>query len=283
MQIDNMTNHMWYQCKLPLSSGGFGIDIHKITADIAFTASAFACAKDLNTTFSFLATDWSSGNDIDWMFQVKDAMGLAFYAVDEAAFDMNIVHFMFDVHTLPPSQHKINMHWHTQQKAIFQELVFHKLSDTGKANLLSVQRPESGAFLTALPKDDLTRLSSEQFRVACRSRLCAPHTYIEHFHRCQFCHDQPLIGSMGEHFFVCKFGNQSHEKHNAIRDTLIKLCASVGISTVKEPTSLYQTQTHKSVLIFVCVTPTWITRIVTIEIYSWIFLSQTRESNRTLL
>ena len=110
---------------------------------------------------------------------------------------------------------------------------------TSYGNLLSAQKPESGAFLTALPKDNLTRLSSEQFRVACRSRLCAPHFFIEPFHRCQFCHDHPLIGIRGEHFFVCKFGNQNHEKHNAIRDTIIKLCGSSGITTIKEPINLF--------------------------------------------
>ena len=239
IKISGMTDNMWEQCNLPIASGGFGINCFDKSPVIAFTASAFACIKDLNRTFPFLAMDWSSGPAINWITQVKEAKGLAFYAVDESAFDMNIEHFMFDVHTLPPSQHKINLQWQTHQKAIFMEKVFHKLPSTKQSILRSTQRSESGAFLTALPKDELTRMNSEQFRVACRSRLCAPHPFIKPHDRCQFCHEYPTIGTTGEHFLTCKFGNQNHEKHNAIRDTIIKLCGSVGIATVKEPTGLF--------------------------------------------
>ena len=74
--IIEMDNYMWEQCKLSISSGGFGIDCHERIPDIAFTASAFGCVKDLNATFPFLSTNWSSGSTINWITQVKEAMGL---------------------------------------------------------------------------------------------------------------------------------------------------------------------------------------------------------------
>ena len=62
---------------------------------------------------------------------------------------------------------------------------------------------------------------------------------IQPFARCPECVDHPLIGQQGEHFHVCKFGPERHEKHKQFNNTFIQFVQAAGLNVKNEPNNCF--------------------------------------------
>lgn len=104
------------------------------------------------------------------------------------------------------------------------------------ARLLAVSRPESGAWLQALPSPHIgTLLDADSLRVAVALRLgcdvCEPH----------ICICGTMVGADGHHALSCRRCTGRHPRHHALNDILQRALTSAGIPSVLEPPGLSRT------------------------------------------
>jgi len=108
-------------------------------------------------------------------------------------------------------------------------------NQAGRARPIAVAAPHSGDFLNAIPCSSVeTRLDETSLRYAISLRLgatiCAPHTCI-----CGMQDD-----SSGVHGLACRKSAGRHLRHNAVNDLVKRALASVNVSSVLEPNSLFR-------------------------------------------
>ena len=98
------------------------------------------------------------------------------------------------------------------------------------ARIAALTTPRSREYLNVVPCRDL-HMRSDQFSVIVKYQLGA-NVYEEDF-TCPACH-QPA-GANGDHALVCGVGNGRILRHNSIREVLISVAKSAGLSPVREP------------------------------------------------
>ncbi|XP_063636072.1 coiled-coil domain-containing protein 18-like [Cydia splendana] len=109
-------------------------------------------------------------------------------------------------------------------------------SGVDRARLLAVARPESGAWLQALPSPQLgTLLDGDSLRVSVALRLgcdvCQPH----------LCICGSTVGADGHHALSCRRCVGRHPRHHALNDIVQRALRSAGVPSVLEPPGLSRT------------------------------------------
>ena len=104
-----VTTVAWKRAQLPISKGGFGLYLQPELPSIAYTASAFACIRDLADTFpEDLHRNWMlSESSIPWCDQVKIASEIAFRNMEKESPQVRLENFMKDTSHRILNQHAI--------------------------------------------------------------------------------------------------------------------------------------------------------------------------------
>ena len=105
--------------------------------------------------------------------------------------------------------------------------------DEDKARLLAVRKPESGAWLHALPSRSIgTLLENNTFRIIMGLRLgidiCAPHTCL--------CGAQ--VDRKSHHGLKCRKSAGRHARHSELNNIIKRALASADVPAVLEPIGL---------------------------------------------
>jgi hypothetical protein len=97
-----------------------------------------------------------------------------------------------------------------------------------------LNHPQSGKFLTAVPKNTTTTFPPEDFRSALSHRLHLKlYTRPGEF-KC-ICNGRPKVDMYGSHLFNCNKGNEVKIRHDAVVHTIADLIQQAGLYGVEEP------------------------------------------------
>ena len=114
-----------------------------------------------------------------------------------------------------------------------QEHLLSNADQFARARLLASFRPESGAWISAIPVPSLgTQLYSEELRIATAlrtgSKICERYQ----------CKCGKWVDEYGYHLLSCKFNEGRHPRHAAINDIICRALRSAGIPSILEPVGL---------------------------------------------
>jgi hypothetical protein len=212
----DLTNAVWHQATLPVSSGGLGVRLASDLALPAFLSSANG-ASPLTRQLLPTRLHASSGN------------------LDPLCVEASIV-WQSRCNSAIPDTARTGI-----QKAWDSPLMSRKLEEVmsaaqtqaGRARLIAAAAPHSGDFLHAVPCSAVgTRLDNTSLRIAVSLRLgatmCAPHT----------CACGAQVDSLGTHGLACRKSAGRHMRHNAVNDLIKRALASADIPSLLEPKSL---------------------------------------------
>jgi hypothetical protein len=117
-----------------------------------------------------------------------------------------------------------------------------RMSNDEKATIFSVRGPEASNWLTALPKQNSSQMSNDEFKTALCLRLGIPLPFIPNGTYCD-CRKHTLVDL--EHLNSCPKGKERIAKHNGGRDVIGMMCSHAGLRVVLEPRNCYPTQQGK--------------------------------------
>lgn len=215
LNID-LSDFIWKQATLPVSSGGLGV---RLAVDLALPAFLSSVNGASELTLRLLPSRLLSvsGNldpvcaaaCLEWVNRYDAAVPDPVKASVQKAWDAPIVTWKYE------------------------EVLQSAQDQAGRARLLAAAAPHSGDFLHAVPCSSVgTRLDDTSLRIAVSLRLgapmCAPHT----------CVCGQLVDSSGVHGLVCRKSAGRHARHNAVNDLIKRALASANVPSVLEPTSL---------------------------------------------
>lgn len=225
MQVP-MDDNVALQLCLPISDGGFGLRFWEDVSVSAFVGAAIdiydICISDDYVVYKNLADNALIN------IQHIVASVSKFTVAGELVLSDIVKKCMDD--KVPHCQHII----YEQLVKIHKEK-FIKESDFQFEQLrkVSVQEPETGAFLLATPYASC-KFSAYEFRLACIARLGLPYPFISQGTSC-ICAYHSKIDEHGWHFNLCPKGNERIQRHNGISKELVKLATTAGVKCISEP------------------------------------------------
>lgn len=212
----DLSEGVWSQATLPVSSGGLGV---RLATDLALPA--------------FLS---SVAGSAELIMQLVPSRLHAVSGLQDPHYITASVEWQTRCNLAFPDETSLGV-----QKAWDSPLVSRKLagvlsaaqSQVGRARLLAAAAPHAGDFLNAVPCSAVgTRLDDTSLRLAVGLRLgatiCAPHTCV--------CGEQ--VDSSGRHGLVCRKSAGRHLRHNAVNDLIKRALSSANVPALLEPNSL---------------------------------------------
>ena len=141
-------------------------------------------------------------------------------------------------HPHPPPIHPASCaqrNWDAPRiEATFNSLL-ESANQLSQARLLAVSRPESGAWLNALPLSSMgLRMDDDVIRIAVGLRLGLP---LCRPHECSNCGAQ--IEEFGTHGLSCRFSRGRHSRHASLNDIIKRSLDTAKIPSHLEPSGLY--------------------------------------------
>jgi hypothetical protein len=215
LNID-LTETVWSQATLSVSSGGLGV---RLATDLSLPAFLSSVNGSAALALQLLPSRFhvSSGiqdpvyvtASLEWQSRCRSAVPESSRAGVQKAWDVPLVN----------------------QKG--EEVLSAAQSPVGRARLIAAAAPHSGDFLQAVPCSAVgTRLDDTSLRIAVALRLgatmCAPHTCV--------CGEQ--VDSSGIHGLACRKSSGRHMRHNAVNDLIKRALTSANIPAILEPHSL---------------------------------------------
>ena len=205
----------WLQASLPVRAGGIGICRTVQLAPSAYLASATGCSELVHQILPPHLLD-----NPDPHF--------------EAALDLwreGHPHPL-PIHPASCAQRK----WDAPRiEATFNSLL-ESANQLSQACLLAVSRPESGAWLNALPLSSVgLRMDDDVIRIAVGLRLGLP---LCRPHECSNCGAQ--IEEFGTHGMSCHFSRGRHSRHASLNDIIKRCLDTAKIPSHLEPSGLYR-------------------------------------------
>jgi hypothetical protein len=212
----DLTDTIWSQATLPVSSGGLGV---RLAMDLALPAFLSSVSGAVELTIQLLPSRLhavSSTNDpvyvaasLEWQAHCNSAVPDSAHAGDQKAWDIPCVNRKREV------------------------VISAAQSQAGLARLIAAAAPHSGDFLHAVPCSSVgTRLDDTSLRIAVSLRLgaiiCAPHT----------CVCGQSVDSSGTHGLACRKSAGRLMRHNAINDLIKRALTSANVPALLEPKSL---------------------------------------------
>lgn len=199
----------WSQATLPVSKGGLGI---RKVSDIslpAFLSSSFGVQSLVSLLLPFM--------DNDSVVHLQDE------ALDQWS-------------TLNGGELPSNMIYQSNWDKINIERLANELSletDSDKARFKALQEQESGAWLQAIPSNNIgTALNDQDFQVCIALRL-GHNVYSPHKCICG-----SLVNESGVHGLACSKSKGRHQRHKALNKIIQKALASAHIGAKLEPIGL---------------------------------------------
>lgn len=201
----------WIMASLPINSGGIGVRRVRDTALPAFLSSVKPCSQ-----FVSIMLQQPS-------LQVEE---IADYG--DGLIAWNSLHPGSSSPEIPSLQCQWNK---TTIARLLENLKFE--TDSDKARFLAVQRPESGAWLQALPSRSIgTLLENNAFRIAIGLRLgidiCSPH----------LCRCGSQVDKKGHHGLKCRKSAGRHARHAEINTIIKRALVSADVPAKLEPVGL---------------------------------------------
>ena len=211
-----LTDDVWSQVTLPVSSGGLGV---RLATDLALPAFLSSVNGAADLTMKLLPSrlhEVSGDRDpvcvaacLEWQTRSASIVPDPAKSGIQKAWDLPVV----------------------SRKR--EELLSAAQSQVGLARLIAAAAPHSGDFLHAVPCSSIgTRLDDMSLRIAIGLRLgsaiCAPHTCV--------CGQQ--VDSSGTLGLSCRKSVGRHVRHNAVNDLIKRALSSANIPAMLEPHSL---------------------------------------------
>jgi len=211
-----LTESVWSQATLPVSSGGLGV---RLASDLALPAFLSSVAGSSNLTLRLLPS------------RLHGISGL-----QDAHYISACLEWQARCNAVVPDTERLSI-----QKAWDVPLVQRKLQEVmsaantqvGRARLFAATAPHSGDFLNAVPCSAVgTRLDDTSLRLAVALRIgakiCAPHS----------CVCGARVDSDGIHALACRKSAGRHMRHSAVNDLIKRALVSANVPSLLEPTSL---------------------------------------------
>ena len=209
------SNENWDECTLPVKFGGLGV---RTTTDICVPAFISSSYSTLNLVGNILSR---SSND----FEIS--------CLEEAIIAWKD---LCPEHALPTSQ-TIQKCWDIPIIQLkHTAIITNAQSPADKARLLAIQRPESGAWLNALPSPQLgLLLDPDTVRISVGLRLGLP---LCEEHKC-ICGS--LVDSTGRHGLSCLKITGRYFRHHGMNDIIKRSSGTAGFPAILEPPGLTRT------------------------------------------
>lgn len=207
----SLSPNQWNLASLPIRSGGLGVRRARDVSVPAFLASAGGVVDLVARIFS------SHGNRVTIPYAAEALAAWTSQNPDAPA----------------PEKPDVQRLWDdVGVKRIFAGLVESAVG-VDRARLIAVSRPESGAWLHALPSPHLgTLLDSDSVRVAVALRLgcdvCIPH----------LCICGTMVESNGHHALSCCRSAGRFPRHHALNDIVRRALISANVPCMLEPPGL---------------------------------------------
>ena len=202
------------QASLPICAGGLGVRRAAQLAPSAYLASAAGCFSLVHQIIPCSSPVHHDPNT-------------------EAA----IAHWSLDhLEPSPSSPNSKRQRISPHIAATYNALLEQAPNDQAKARLVAVARPESGAWLSALPIASLgLRMSDDVVRIAAGLQLGVPLCLS---HLCTCCGAD--VNIFETHGLSCRFSKCRHSRHASINDIIKRSLESAKIPCHLEPTGLYR-------------------------------------------
>ena len=212
----DLTEAVWNQASLPVSSGGLGVRLATDLALPAFLSSVNGAADLILQLLPTRLHAVSGSLDplcvvacLEWQTHYNATIPDRTMAGVQKAWDGPVV----------------------SRKR--EELLLAAQNQAGRARLIAAAAPHSGDFLHAIPCSSVgTRLDDTSMRIAVSLRLgatlCAPHTCVCGQH----------VDSTGTHGLACRKSSGRLVRHNAVNDLIKRALTSANIPAMLEPKSL---------------------------------------------
>jgi hypothetical protein len=212
----DLSDVIWKQATLPVSSGGLGV---RLAVDLALPSFLSSVNGASELTLQLLPSrlhSLSGSHDpvylaacMEWQTRCAAAVPDLARAGVQKAWDAPVV------------------------SRKYEEVMSAAQNQAGRARLIAAAAPHSGDFLHAVPCSSVgTRLDDTSLRIAVSLRLganmCAPHTCV--------CGQQ--VDSSGVHGLACRKSAGRHVRHNAVNDLIKRALASANVPSMLEPNSL---------------------------------------------
>lgn len=209
-----LENDTWTLASLPINFGGIGIPRVRDTAPPAFLSSVNAVSSlvSIMLTLPTLTVGEIAG--------YEDSLRV-----------WSSLHPEHDF----PQKPSLQKHWQSITiNRLSNALIFER--DEDRARLLAIRRPESGAWLHALPSRPIgTLLENNAFRIIMGLRLgidiCSPHMCL--------CGSQ--VDKKGHHGLKCRKSAGRHARHSELNNIIKRALVSADVPAVLEPTGLART------------------------------------------
>ena len=206
----------WLQASLPVRAGVIGIRRAAQLAPFAFLASAAGCSELIHNIHSLR------------LHNISDPHTEAALACWSEHHDH-----------LPPNAPEscLQRVWDSiRLEVTYQNLLETALNQQSQARLLAVARPESGAWLDALPISSIgLRMDDEVVQVAVDLRLGLP---LGHSHSCVSCGSE--VDKSGTHGLSCRFSKGQHSRYAAVNDIIRRALDSAKIPSHLDSLCLYR-------------------------------------------
>ena len=212
----DLSEAVWGQATLPVSSGGLGV---RLATDLALPAFLSSVAGSAKLAMRLLPSHLHGESGL------QDPLYLG-----------ACIEWHTQSNAVVPDMEKIGTQkvWDSSLVSRkFEGMLSAALTQVGRARLIAAAASHSGDFLQAMPCSSLgTRLDDTSLRLAVALRLganmCAPHTCV--------CGEQ--VDSSGTHGLACRKSAGRHMRHNAVNDLIKKALSSANIPSLLEPNSL---------------------------------------------
>jgi len=211
-----MTEAVWNQATLPVSSGGLGV---RLATDLALPA--------------FLSSVAGSSGLVQQLLPKRFVGSIGLHDI---SFTASCHMWQSKCNSSVPDASSIGLQkvWDSPLVKVKLESVLSAAqTQAGLARLLAAGAPHAGDFLNAVPCSAVgTRLDDTSLRIAVALRLgatmCAPHTCVCGQH----------VDSSGIHGLACRKSAGRHLRHNTANDLIKRALTSANVPTLLEPSSL---------------------------------------------
>lgn len=206
-----LSENQWCQASLPVRYGGLGVRRLRETGPLAFLASSYGVAE-------LVALILPDNGDIIRVPYAEEALGV-WSALCPCAD--------------PPERPKLQRGWDDVLSKWLLCQLREKSSGVVLAQLNAATRPESGAWLHALPSPHIgTLLDDDSLRVATALRLgcsvCEPH----------ICICGASVDANGHHGLSCTRSAGRRPRHHALNELIRRALVSAEVPCVLEPPGL---------------------------------------------
>jgi hypothetical protein len=216
----------WHQVVIPISEGGFGLNLCKENSYAAYLASfgsTFEFTSKIFDGYDLSISSWYNEASccVDHINSFINSEGEKLSL--ENSINAKIKNCVF----------KQKFYSSFEQKARSKQF-FDLISNSdplSQARLKSLGCEHAGDFLSVgSTGNSSAKFTGLEFNIACCFRLGLQLPIISKNTRC-ICAKAPLIGNMGQHLHTCPIGGERLEKHNAIVKEFcaLSVCAGIGV------------------------------------------------------